>query len=191
MPINPERRTLLADAGLHVLAVLGSRGLTHRAVDAEAQVPAGTTSNYFRSRNELLAALCDRIFERLAPDEAVLQQRAQHPPTIDLFVHYVQDIVERVEAQPQLWLALLELRLEATRNPAVAESVSVIVRRNYRMDVLFHTGAGLPGGGYEVALLHYAIDGLILDRLTVSIDARNGEAGQAVDDLVRRLVPDC
>ena len=34
----------------------------------------------------------------------------------------------------------------------------------------FNSDAGLPGGREEVALFHYAIDGLILDRLTASID---------------------
>ena len=69
---NDERRAELADAGLAVLARDGARGLTHRAVDVEAGAPAGTASNYFRSRPALIAGLFARIGERLAPDPAVL-----------------------------------------------------------------------------------------------------------------------
>ena len=78
---NPERRTALADAGLAVLARDGARGLTHRAVDAEAGVPTGTTSNYFRSRDDLLEALVARIFERLAPEPEVLAAFARRRPS--------------------------------------------------------------------------------------------------------------
>ena len=67
MVSNPQRRDLLADAGLRVLATAGARGLTHRAVDREAGVPAGTASNYFRSRDALLNGLAERIFTRMAP----------------------------------------------------------------------------------------------------------------------------
>ena len=54
---NDERRSALADAGIRVLADEGARGLTHRAVDAAAGTPRGTASNYFPSRDELIAAL--------------------------------------------------------------------------------------------------------------------------------------
>jgi DNA-binding transcriptional regulator YbjK len=50
MARNDERRRELADAGLAVLARDGARGLTHRAVDSAAGAPAGTASNYFRTR---------------------------------------------------------------------------------------------------------------------------------------------
>lgn len=58
-----DRRQQLADAALRVLADGGSRDLTHRAVDAEAGVPAGSTSNYFRTRDALITAIADRLEE--------------------------------------------------------------------------------------------------------------------------------
>lgn len=36
-------------------------GLTHRAVDETTAVPRGTTSNYFRTRDALLAATAEHI----------------------------------------------------------------------------------------------------------------------------------
>lgn len=68
MSRNEERRRTLADAGLEVLAAHGARGLTHRAVDRAAGVPLGTASNYFATRDALIAGLVERIGERLAPE---------------------------------------------------------------------------------------------------------------------------
>lgn len=60
MPTRPE---LVADAAVTVLARDGLRGLTHRAVDAEAGLPDGSTSNCFRSRSALLQAIAARLEE--------------------------------------------------------------------------------------------------------------------------------
>jgi DNA-binding transcriptional regulator YbjK len=51
---NPERRATLTDAAIRVLGRSGARGLTYRSVEAEAEVPPGTASNYFRNRTDLL-----------------------------------------------------------------------------------------------------------------------------------------
>ena len=47
--MEQDRRQLIARTALHVLATAGARGLTHRAVDTAAAVPAGSTSYYFRT----------------------------------------------------------------------------------------------------------------------------------------------
>lgn len=57
------RSELVADAAVTVLASEGLRGLTHRAVDAEAGLPDGSTSNCFRSRSALLEAVVARLEE--------------------------------------------------------------------------------------------------------------------------------
>jgi AcrR family transcriptional regulator len=186
MPRNPERRIQLADAGLAVLADSGARGLTHRAVDAAAGLPAGTASNYFRTRDALLGALGERIFERLAPDESVLEPLAQRQPTVELLVDYVRYIVERLLGRPELSLALLELRLEAARRPDLHEILSRTLQQGFDADVSFHVQAGLPGGAEEVRLLHFAIDGLVLDQLTPSI-GRRYDVDAITARLVRRL----
>ncbi|GGL98090.1 MULTISPECIES: TetR/AcrR family transcriptional regulator [Micromonospora] len=187
MASNPQRRAALADAGLRVLAATGARGLTHRAVDAEAGVPVGTASNYFRSRDALLGALGERIMERIAPDERRVAELAAREPSVELFTDYVRYIVERTTAQPELTRALIELRLEAVRRPDLARILGGTLRRGYRDDVAFHVAAGLPGGAFEVALLHYAIDGFLLDLLSTSIDAGH-HSDQVVSALVSRLV---
>jgi DNA-binding transcriptional regulator YbjK len=56
----------LADAAVEVVGRLGSHGLSHRAVDDSAGVPRGTTSNYFRSREMLLAAALTTVVDVLS-----------------------------------------------------------------------------------------------------------------------------
>lgn len=172
---------------MRVIAARGLRGLTHRAVDAEAGEPSGTTSNYFRRWDDLLAALAERIFERLSPGPAVLEQPRARPPTMASFLHYLRDIVRRTTESPGLTLALFELRIEAVRHAQLAEHMHAILKRQFEADVAFHSAAKLPGGRKEIALLHYAVDGLLLDRLGPSM-ASGESTDRAVQDLVSRLV---
>ena len=91
--------------------------------------------------------------------------------------------MRRLTADPHVALALFELRLEAARRPEVAGAVAEWRRQGFEDDVAFNRAAGLPGDALEIALFHYAIEGLIFDRLTVSIDP-----GRPADDVVDALV---
>jgi len=183
MAKNEARRNALADAGITVLAREGSRGLTHRAIDAEAGVPVGTTSNYFRSREKLIAGLVERIGVRLSPTPEDLAARASDAPARELFADYVRDIVRRLTTHRDVTLALFELRLEVARRPDLAAAMREWQHQALDGDVAFNEAAGLPGGRREITLFHYAIDGLVFDRLTSPIDP-----GTSTDDIVDDLV---
>jgi AcrR family transcriptional regulator len=58
------RREQLLDAAITVLGERGIHALTHRAVDTEAGLPAGSTSNHFRTRDALLDAVVERFAAR-------------------------------------------------------------------------------------------------------------------------------
>lgn len=183
MARNDQRRALLADAGIRVLAEQGARGITHRAVDAAAGTPRGTASNYFPTRDDLVAALVDRIGRRLQPDPQAVPDAATAQPDRARFTAYIRDVVRRLGADPQVAIALFELRLEAARRPGIADVLLTWRQSAFEGDVAFNEGAGLPGGRSEIALLHYAIDGLMLDHLTAPLDT-----GLAVEDAVDELV---
>lgn len=187
MARNEGRRQAIADAGLTVLAREGSRGLTHRSVDVAAGVPTGTTSNYFRSRDALVAGLVERIGERLSPTSEDLERRSTGEPGRALFADYVRDIVRRLTDDREVTLALFELRLESSRRPEVAAVLGAWQRANLEEGVAFNASAGLPGGRREIALFHYAIDGLLLDRLTTPIDPES-PTDDIIDDLVAGLL---
>jgi AcrR family transcriptional regulator len=59
-----NRREDLLDAAICVLGERGVHGLTHRAVDAAAGLPAGSTANHFRTRDALLNAVVERFAVR-------------------------------------------------------------------------------------------------------------------------------
>ena len=58
-----ERRRVLCDAAIEILALEGARGLTHRKVERQAGLPDGTTSSYFPTRSALLQATAARVAE--------------------------------------------------------------------------------------------------------------------------------
>lgn len=187
MARNDERRSTLADAGIRVLAEEGARGLTHRAVDAAAGTPRGTASNYFPTRGDLISALVDRIAERLAPEPEATPALADRRGDRARFTDYVRDVVHRLSTDRHVPIALFELRLEAARRPDVAAALGAWRQRAFEDDVAFNDEAGLPGGKADIALLHYAIDGLMLDALTVPLDT-GLSVDAAVNELVRRLL---
>lgn len=183
MARNDSRRSALADAAIDVLAREGSRGLTHRAVDRAGGAPTGTASNYFASRAALLEAVVARIYERLQPDAATLERLAATPPSRESYAAHLRDLVRRLTADSSVTLALFEMRLEAARRPEVAALMEQTLRAGFEGDIAYTEAGGLPGGPAEIALFHYAIDGLLLDRLTVSIDPE-----RSTDDVVDALV---
>jgi DNA-binding transcriptional regulator YbjK len=185
---NPARRQALADAMIELLAEEGARGLTFRMVDARAGVPMGTTSNYFSSRDELLEQAGRRIYERLQPDPERLRQAAQEPPSREQLVVLLQDIVDRALRHRAEHLALLELRLEATRRPALHALLHGIIREQLEQDLAFHASSGLPGDQEALVLMILAINGLILDLLTVPGASELGVEG-IVPLLVARVLP--
>lgn len=63
-----DRRMLLLDTAIDVIATRGIRSLTHRALDAALDLPAGSASYYFRTRRALLVGVADRIAERSRAD---------------------------------------------------------------------------------------------------------------------------
>lgn len=64
MASSPDRRTLIAETTLDLIARDGLRALTHRAVDRALALPDGSCSYYFRTRGALLDAAVHRLAER-------------------------------------------------------------------------------------------------------------------------------
>ncbi|MCX5195120.1 TetR family transcriptional regulator [Streptomyces sp. NBC_00249] len=179
---NPERRAALLDAAIEVLAREGSRGLTLRAVDAEASVPTGTTSNYFANRGQLLVQILHRTRERLTPDPAELEG------PLDTAV-LLRRLLARLRRERSVHVAMLELRLEATRRPELQVELAGFLGAELEQNIAGHLAAGLPGDRAGVLLVYFAMQGLYLDDLTLP----SLLAPHPVDDLIGvmadRLLP--
>ncbi|MEV5641727.1 MULTISPECIES: TetR family transcriptional regulator [Streptomyces] len=189
MVSNPERRAALVDAGVEVLAREGARGLTFRAVDTEAGVPVGTASNYFTGRDDLLRQIDTRLHQRLAPDPEVVAELLTRPKDRSLVTAFMHDLMGRATRDRTGYLALLEMRLEATRRPGLLASYTRSVRGDLEEGMEFHRAAGLPGGDETVVVLYLAMLGLILEHLTLP-DVLNGvlPTVDVPDALVERIV---
>ncbi|WP_217215332.1 TetR/AcrR family transcriptional regulator [Streptomyces sp. AC550_RSS872] len=164
---NPERRAALVDAGVEVLAREGARGLTFRAVDAEAGVPVGTASNYFSGRDDMLRQIDARLHVRLAPAPATITELLTRPKDRALVTAFMHDLMARATRDRTGYLALLEMRLEATRRPELRSSFTRSVRGDLEEAIGFHRDAGLPGGDEIVTVLYLAMLGLLLEHLTL------------------------
>ncbi|MFE7742276.1 TetR/AcrR family transcriptional regulator [Nocardia sp. NPDC057455] len=127
-PNVEERRRVLCDAAIRVLADHGSKGLTHQKVDQYAAVPDGTTSYYYRTRAALLRAVAQRVADRDMENLRTVNGRS--PESASPFTR----LAELVMAQGhgvglELNKARHELFLLSTRDPALAETFDGFVRR--------------------------------------------------------------
>lgn len=186
---NAERRLKLLDAAVDVIAGQGGRGLTFGAVDREARVPAGTASNYFASRDQLIDELATHVFERLAPDPDRVAERMAAEPTRETERDLMRWLVERAMADRSAHLALFELRLEATRNPRLAPAVTRHFAGNLQIATSDHVDGGFPGDRSTVLVLYLAMTGLLLEHLTMPELLGADAVTAVVDQIVTTVVP--
>ncbi|MGG8407105.1 TetR/AcrR family transcriptional regulator [Streptomyces sp. 12297] len=178
---NPARRAALLDAAIEVLAREGSRGLTLRAVDAEAGVPTGTASNYFANRAQMLAQVLHRTRERLVPDPAELAGPLDAATLL-------RALLQRMRRERSVHIAMLELRLEATRRPELHAELTRFLGLELEANIRFHLDSGLPGDRTGVVLLYLAMLGLIVDDLTAPGILEPYPSDEVIDALVARLL---
>ncbi|MEU9143308.1 TetR family transcriptional regulator [Streptomyces sp. NPDC048349] len=162
---TPDRRTLIADTAIDLVAAGGLRALTHRAVDAAAGLPAGSTSYYFRTRTALIAACYQRLAEL---DLADLDTDGPPGPPMgrDVAAAALAGLLYRwLTAGRARQLARFELSLEAARNPELETDFHRAGQgaRARAAGILAALGAERPE---EAADLMVAwADGLLYDRL--------------------------
>jgi DNA-binding transcriptional regulator YbjK len=185
---NPARRAALLDAAIEVLARDGSRGLTLRAVDKEAGVPIGTASNYFSNRDELLTQASERVYERLLPQDGTIEEQVAAAHDKESLVTLMRQTIGRVSGFRTGYLALLELRLEATRRPELRTVLTKRVRADMDANVDRHVRSDMPGDATSVQLLQLALSWLILEQLTLPGIFTDEERDHLVTQAVERLV---
>ena len=185
---NEARRTALLDAAIDVLAEEGARGLTYRAVDAKAQVPAGTASNYFASRDDLMSEVAIRVTERLVPSDESIAESLSLPRDKALSVKFMHDIVKRADADRASYLALMELRLEATRRPDLRTALTRTMAGNLEFNIAFNEDSKLPGDRMTVILLYFAMTGFIYERLTLPDITDAMDLDEFIEVLVDRAI---
>ncbi|AXE90502.1 TetR family transcriptional regulator [Streptomyces sp. Go-475] len=162
-----DRRTLLADAALDVLADEGIRGLTHRAVDRKAGMPTGTTSAYFRTRAALLTGLVTRLVRLDQAELHTLAESLPPPRTVEELVDGMVLLArQRLTGEGRRRsLARYACALESVRDRELREIL--VPRENAGRDAvrLFLAAHGVTDVENRSHTLLTCIDGLIFDRL--------------------------
>ena len=182
---NPERRAALLDAAIAALAEEGARGLTFRAVDTRAGVPTGTASNYFADRDDLLAQTSVRTYERFMPGQAEWDDVLVGPRDRAKLVEVMRATITRMVSDPEVYLATLELQLEATRRPDLRRDLTARVRADLDANIAFHEESRMPGGRDTVLILYLALNWMVTEHLTLpGVLAPEGD----LDTLVARVV---
>ncbi|WP_033215483.1 TetR/AcrR family transcriptional regulator [Kitasatospora phosalacinea] len=165
--MTPDRRTLLADTALDVLADEGIRGLTHRAVDRAAGLPPGTTSAYFRTRSALLTGLVRRLVQL---DQAELQELAERLPAPRTARDLVDGVVllarHRLTGEGRRRsLARYACTVESVRDPELRDIL--VPRENAGRESvrLFLAAHGVADVETRGRVLLSCVDGLVFDAL--------------------------
>jgi AcrR family transcriptional regulator len=145
-PPNQRRRAELADAAIALLAESGVHGVTHRAVERRAGLPAGTASNYFRSREALLVAAAERVGQLHYADMdrvAGRRRRTSSRPRERAAGLIAESLLMAATTYRQRYLAIFELRLESLRRPALAGALAGLQQRSVAFTISHHAANGL------------------------------------------------
>jgi DNA-binding transcriptional regulator YbjK len=162
IPFTPRQQQLLA-AAARVVARSGLRGLTHRAVDAEAGLPEGSCSAYMRTRVALLTRLTEYVTSQFARDIADCTHRIEEHAQIDGYV--VQETVAMLRSwldDPDLLLVRMELTIEGSRQAEVAEILQVQWAQLVRLVEHAMEATGKDHNPARAGTLLAAIDGVLL-----------------------------
>ncbi|MGD9430820.1 TetR/AcrR family transcriptional regulator [Arthrobacter russicus] len=162
MPRPGDRRPLIADHAIAVLARGGPRALTHQAVDRDTGLTGGSTSYYFRTREALVSAAVERIrfHSRAAFDAAPLPD----PLTTGTASEFIAD---------QLLALTTERRSQALA--VIALLPEVAARSEDRPDLLS-------------CLFSRQLAGELAKALGCAPDSQTGLAEELVDFLTGRLI---
>jgi DNA-binding transcriptional regulator YbjK len=182
-PPNEQRRARLADAGIELLVGSGVHGVTHRAVDRRAGLPAGTASNYFRSREALLVAIARRVVERHQADMADVAVRADTASgtasgtdrAIDLIL---ESLLLAAGPHRERYLAIFELRLESLRRPALGAAMDDLMAAMAAFTAGHHTELDLPIPGAAIPPMLIMYGGALFALVTGAPEAVTPEAAR-------------
>ena len=172
--LSPRMRLLL-DSAVQVLAAHGLRGLTHRAVDAQAGLPQGSCSAYLRTRQALLTALATYVVTGVREEIAAMSLRLDGEPDTERATVETGAMFAAWLNEPNTLLARLELSLEATRSPELA-AVFAEQRAALTDLVTDLIARSRPDVAAELAdTLIAALDGVLIEGFRKSTKAQRDE----------------
>jgi AcrR family transcriptional regulator len=161
-----DRRTAILDTALELVGSLGMRGLTHRAVDAAAGLPPGSTSNHFRTREALVLGIVERFIAR--ERAMVTGPRDEVDPTPDGVATALGRFVDRALGTDRtVTLARYAILVETAQNPALREGMASGADQvdTWTLDLI--TRAGSQDPARDLGVLANYVTGLVLHELAL------------------------
>jgi AcrR family transcriptional regulator len=160
-----ERRQELVDATIAILASDGLAAATTRRITDEAGLALGAFHYAFRSKDELLRAVIERLASQISEtlDSLANGDRRDLQHAVEAIIRGLWDYVE---AHPDLQLAQYELTIHALRDPTLRELAAAQYDRY--VAIVVDTLEGIPdapAGQERVELARFLVatlDGLIL-----------------------------
>src|SRR5579863_491826 len=162
-PRNLRRRNELADAAIEILGTAGIHKLSHRSVDERAGLPAGTASNYFPRRDDLLTAAASRVAELQIARMTSADSQVTGPVDQDQLAELIGAELHRSATEDRIRsLALYELTLEASRQPELARAMARLGADALTATIAEHRTLGLPTSPEQVQALMTLFAGILL-----------------------------
>ncbi|MCX2933177.1 TetR family transcriptional regulator [Mycobacterium sp. CVI_P3] len=178
MPPNPERRTAILDTAIDIVVDVGIGGLTHRQIDERAGLPAGTTSNYFRTRLALLEATATHVVDLHWRHVEALQSALPSPMNrASVAALMTRMVADPDEAARRRHLARFELFIEATRRPELRPFLHELQHAAMKTAGLILASAGIEASAEQVDQLTRLLNGLTFSNLTIDQPDGNDPAG--------------
>lgn len=171
------RKDALAAAAVTVLADRGSRGLTHRAVDAAAGLKPGAVNYHAPSRTQLLNMALREVFVRdmeTATKHFSLDHWT-HRAVVDAVVGFVEDMCS--EANRARVIARHHLQGESLTHPELRAAFVQLVRDG-------RAAAGAPPSTAAAELFAMSVDGLLRRQVMIGTQQLGAEDVRAIADVV-------
>ncbi|MFI6373925.1 TetR/AcrR family transcriptional regulator [Streptomyces sp. NPDC050546] len=173
----PGRRDEVLDAAIAVLAEGGLRRLTYQAVDTAAGVPAGTTSNHFRSRDSLVSGVVTHLesLDRQDWERTAGEPAAEDPEAfVEALTHMVRHTLGPGRHRTAARYALI---LEGLARPDVREPLSRAQDSLINWVSQWLAALGSPAPREHCRVLFDYLDGMIFHQVALPQDHFDPEPG--------------
>ncbi|WP_224165575.1 TetR family transcriptional regulator [Arthrobacter sp. StoSoilA2] len=179
LPYGDGRDALLS-AVVDVVGEKGLRGVTYRSVAARAGVNHALVTHHFGSIEGLLAATMEWSVQR-SIEETGLAGIA------DFDEAFADSLIATVSAEPELQLFQFEMILESRRNPQIRAMVERLYANYVGTVEEALSQRGLDTSGEASLAIFAALDGLMLQFLTISDATKIRSAVTQVGRLISAL----
>ncbi|WP_280258041.1 TetR/AcrR family transcriptional regulator [Nocardia abscessus] len=184
-----DRRALLVDTAIELIATRGLRALTHRALDTELGLPGGSASYYFRTKRALIEAIVDRITTRSRDDFAAAPLAPTGAATPGAVAEAIATWLDRLLAERRAHLIarhalLLDLLDDHDLRPRLAHSLFSTERARELFQAMGATDPGARADDFVAV-----VEGAVFDRFAGNRTALRPNTPESVRQLARLLAP--